>query len=153
MVYRGRTAHGYLNKHHLSLSSPLWIYGLMKLKNSCPSQLPTTGQIWRWLVCQDLSALPRRISNVQSGGTDGKLRPDSWREIRRWGWAEGCTETLICNRFTLRAKTQTELRNGGECVAFMHHCSMTAQPEEKSLLDTNLSSASGWSVLEDISVV
>lgn len=127
MVYGGRTAHGYLNKRHLSLSSPLWIYGLMKLKNSCPSQLPTTGQIWRWLLCQDLSALPRRISNVQSGGTAGELRPDSWREIRRWGWAEGCTETLICNRFILRAETQTGLRNGGVCGIYapLQHDSTT----------------------------
>lgn len=39
-IYIGYAAHGYLNKRHLSLSPPLWIYDLMKLKNLCPGEFP-----------------------------------------------------------------------------------------------------------------
>lgn len=39
-IHRGCAARGYLNKRHLSLSPPPWIYGLMKLKNLCPGEFP-----------------------------------------------------------------------------------------------------------------
>lgn len=67
--------HGYLNKHHLSLSPPVWIYGLMKLKNSYLGQLPQMPRSGG-----DMSGFMCSTSANQltlSGETTGKLRPDS----------------------------------------------------------------------------
>lgn len=79
--------YGYLNERHLSLSTPVWIYGLMKLKNSCLGQLPpmlrSSGDMSGFICSHSENQLTR------SGETAGKLTPDSCEEKKMVVVAKG----------------------------------------------------------------
>lgn len=115
-VYRGCTVHGYLNKHHLSLSLPLGIYGLMKLKNSCLGQLPqlprSGGDMSRFICSTSANQL------TQSGETTGKLRLGGWQ----WD--------LLKPHLVQVIQACIKGEHYGGLLALMLHCSMGTTASE-----------------------